>query len=771
MVFHAHNHSNKRSQFDSKSSERFASTMSPNDSLLETVDDDFCFQEAERLIASDSVSDQEIQQLHAYYVALSPEKRVKLAQSIDLYFNPEHKLYNLEKWRKLRSALSSVNQSTQIVAEKKHGDLYWTDVHFTGHALQGYAEMQIARLKDSMKHFADYQTDDRQMKVLKERCQSLLDDLKQIGNFDQITEKAKVSQFLQSLEELNHLALQYIQEQLAYRVGENVSINGQKHPTFILGSRTYAVYPVIHQKNATHLYSWKMERRRSHLCEYLMGSAFLSFMAQPAREYFIDLAADDLVVNNQKFKKEIEDAYLKIQFNKLKTTANTLLLSLEVQTQINSLNMLSLHSESERNFYEVYKTLCDLNFQIMSELERKSLELEAKFLKEVVQEIDVLEKNQNRLKTPAIQTFIDRSRSADEVSKEEGLSHCTVEIETKSGKVYAARAHNHAQQLIVDLVNFGYDDKKQLACGKNQTKSFSIFDKTFNPIEFCDYYIADISKDGLRAHFPIINPNDPKEKEEKEAAFHVYSGAFKAAFTRYYQELLIHAKKDAKRRGDENPSRPYSISRPSSKARKTATTDRVFEFSFEKSPQKENLFVIEQQIKETVSAYQTAFFILGGAKFNQKNLENLENRFKKRIHGLLQERAECLIEHREILSVPKYQIIVSCEKILKISEKGEVKQELLDWKKQGEFIQILSLDNMLNYMIVMTRVLKRYLSMLTSAHQAMLIFKGKIGAYNTDIAKVKNTESEYRVKAECQKDVCDQKDSQNMGSHSVTRKM
>ncbi len=278
---------------------------------------------------------------------------------------------------------------------------------------------------------------------------------------------------------------------------------------------------------------------------------------------------------------------------------------------------------------------------------------------------------------------------------------------------YSRRAHNDAQEFISRLFQKGTDG---IELGPdNQRVQYSILDTQFSLNNFLGAAEAD-----LRVRFGKNQPH-----------FDAYKAAFAEAFTRYYQELHKHMKSHSSV-SEQQGKTYYVVTRPVPDA---VRVKDEFEFSFEKNPQKENIAVIDREIKEMVSAYQTAFFILESMNSDKELAKErygaLKKEFEEDIGRLLNERAACINTlsdelKKEIPQAPTYHVIVSDQRVLEVRapDTNEEKKKYLhekDLKWEESYLkQILSLQTILNCLRMLTRVLQRYVSALTSPHHRQM---------------------------------------------------
>ncbi len=339
--------------------------------------------------------------------------------------------------------------------------------------------------------------------------------------------------------------------------------------------------------------------------------------------------------------------------------------------------------------------------------------LQMSFLKEVVKEIDALKKEQEHKIAP------NQENASDFGS-----------VETTD---YRARAHNDAQEEIRKLLD--EQGFKRSAIGPaNNCYHYSLLDTQFSLTDYLKNKPVDLRE---------------KFKPDQQEHFDDYNAAFAEAFTRYYEELHKHMKSHSTR-SKQNGRTYYTVNRPQDS---NVRGQDEFEFSFEKNPQKENIAVIDSEIKEMVSAYQTAFFILESMNSNkdlaQARYDALRKKFEGDIGELLKERAACIKKlppddlKKDIPQAPIYHVIASSERVLEVreSDTNEYLHEKDLKREEGYLKQIFSLQNMLNYLMTLMRGLQRYVSMLTSPHHAQLVFTGKIRAHNRTTAAFEQVQS------------------------------
>ncbi len=382
-------------------------------------------------------------------------------------------------------------------------------------------------------------------------------------------------------------------------------------------------------------------------------------------------------------------------------------------------------SDQKKQFIEVVESLSQhCTRSVESTTEKGAVlhdQLEASFFAEVVKEIDALKQKQKHKIAP------NQENASDFGS-----------VETTD---YRARAHNDAQKAISELVDKGFT-RSEIGPANN-CYHYSLLDTQFS--------LTDYLKN---------KPVDLREKfnENQQEHFDDYNAAFAEAFTCYYQELHAHMKSHSTL-SQQNGRTYYTVNRPQDS---NVRGQDEFEYSFEKNPQKENIVVIDREIKEMVSAYQTAFFILESLNSN-KDLakdrhEALTDAFRSDIGELLKERADCIKQlnskkdlKKDIPQAPIYHVIASSERVLEVradAQDGQlVREKDLEWK-EGGLKEIFSWQNMLNYLMRLTRGFRRYVSMLTSSHHAQLIFTGKIRAHNRTTATLEQLDNHLKTKSQ-----------------------
>ncbi len=356
--------------------------------------------------------------------------------------------------------------------------------------------------------------------------------------------------------------------------------------------------------------------------------------------------------------------------------------------------------------------------KFLEALKGSAATLNSDLFQEAIKEIDVLATQQRYLKDlDSITTY-----KVGETSEEE---------ETPATEQdYRARAHNDAHKMISELVEEGFKGRE--LGDENQRVRYSILDTQFSLSNFLGAALAEAD---FRVRFGENQPH-----------FDAYKAAFAEAFTRYYQELHKHMKSHSSV-SEQDGRTYYSVSRPKDGC---VRVKHEFEFSFEKNPQKENVAVIDREIKEMVSAYQTAFFILESMNSNndlaEKRYKDLRVKFEGDIGRLLNERAACINTlsdelKKEIPQAPTYHVIVSDQRVLEVradakDEESPVREKDLKWE-EGYLKKILSLQTILNCLRMLTRVFQRYVSAMTSPHHRQM--NRKNAEVNRNQVKINNT--------------------------------
>lgn len=503
-----------------------------------------------------------------------------------------------------------------------------------------------------------------------------------------------------------------------------ITIKGQTYPTLRVGEHTFAF--MIDKK-----YDFQVLQVRGTLQYELDEDMDENALSTKVARAFVDCARLNKVDDRFPFFRiwrDIENDIIQMELNGLLKIISDAAVSGETITRIFS-PVLSEDFKTksiQEQYYQLRQVRDSLLEQFQLTPDRSSPtyydRVEETFSIAVLQELTVLKKHQNSLKSDRIIPLLDKDLSTALPSKTQNLTSNKPQVTSDEsdtvGVEYHARVHNDAQQLILYLFRQAHLGVT-LGEKRKQPRDFYILNKDFNLTDFLDEY-----EDDLKYLF----------SESEQEKFDAYRAAFKEAFARYYKEILTHAKKI----GEHKRSGPCFIIHPLPKNRNAPKTGREFEFSFQRNPQKENIAVIDRQIKEMVSEYQTAFFILGDAKFNQKSIKDLEEQFKKDMDSLLGEREACLNaeltqeQKEEIPPAPVYHVIISSKKVLEVNVKNEqrVQEKLLEWINERHLKQIFSLKNIRNFLIMLHRVSKRHISMVTSAHHATLIFNGTISSHN-----------------------------------------
>ncbi len=401
-------------------------------------------------------------------------------------------------------------------------------------------------------------------------------------------------------------------------------------------------------------------------------------------------------------KNGVPEETIKKHFQKLILVNSVGSLSLEVLTQ----QLIQTLSEFQKHLQDQF-----IVGDLLSTDPQTDDALQMSFLKEVVKEIDALKKKQEHKIAPNQAT--------------------TSDVGSVATTGYRARAHNDAQEEIRKLLDEKGVKRSQIGPANN-CYHYSLLDTQFFLTEYLKHKPVDL--------------RDKIDWKKDQEHFDAYSAAFAEAFTRYYQEFA-HMKSGLKLVMHEEPT--YDDVNPTQDS--SLRAENNFRFSFEQSPQKENIAVIDREIKEMVSAYQTAFFILESMNSNndlaKERYDALRKKFKGDIGELLKERACCIKKlppddlKKDIPQAPIYHVIASSETVFEVGQ--YVTEGNLEWK-EGSLKEIFSLQNMLNSLMMLMRVLQRYVSMLTSPHHAQLVFTGKIRAHNRTTAAFEQAQSSLK---------------------------
>ncbi len=397
-------------------------------------------------------------------------------------------------------------------------------------------------------------------------------------------------------------------------------------------------------------------------------------------------------------------------------------------------NILFSREEESIDCKILYEALTQEIQNITDHLKSSANDAEDELRKAVLQDINALkiQKKRFRLDAPVPEERLyDASKNVD-VRTSLNQTQPLVRYAEKSLERYSYRAHHDAKETILELLDKQGFKRSQIG-PKHNCYHYSLLDTQFSLTEYLKN-----------------KPEDRRAmKWSDQAHFDAYNAAFAEAFTRYYQELHKHMKSHSTRSKQDDGRTYYSVSRPKDGC---ARVKHEFEFSFEKSPQKENIAVIDREIKEMVSAYQTAFFILESMNSNKElaaeRYKDLRDKFEGDIGRLLNERAACINTlsdelQKDIPQAPTYHVIVSYQRVLEVrapdtnAEKKEYLHEKdLKWE-ESYLKQILSLQTILNCLRMLTRVLQRYVSALTSSHHRQM--NQKHAAYTKQYAKINNT--------------------------------
>ncbi len=224
-------------------------------------------------------------------------------------------------------------------------------------------------------------------------------------------------------------------------------------------------------------------------------------------------------------------------------------------------------------------------------------------------------------------------------------------------------------------------------------------DKTFDPGAFCDHEMSQTKA--------------PK----------IYRDAFKEAFQRYYKEFAAYKKKK-----------------------------NDFTFSFDRNPQKENIEVIDMQINQLISVYQTAFFAIHGLvniannSIIQNAIKSLEDECMTALNALLEERSERFNSlddscKTKIPDLQRQEIIISSTRCMIVDPKEhQCKTEDMRFNKSAinDKVKIFDLNNLRNCLIMLVRIMRRLLSQMNLANktQRKMLFSSE---YSSQFDKVITT--------------------------------